>query len=238
MVMNVNYDPRNDASRWLGYFDLLGTSELIRTGKIYAVFHAYQIALDQLSRWKKRHANVSHAWFSDTFIVFADDDSAESFAAIEMVCRWLMFALIQRKIPVRGALACGQFYSDQPNSLFLGSALLEAYEFGENQDWIGFILCPSSSARLTELELPVEERLNYVKYEVPFKIMTDGLPNHLAACILGNWAMLRGEQNVLINKLNEMMNEQHDNRIRKKYERTILFIEKNQRILVDDVDIR
>ncbi len=236
--MDVNYDPKNDALRWLGYFDLLGTSELIRTGKIFELFHAYQVVLEQLNRWEKRHANVSHAWFSDTFLVFADDDSFESFAAIDRVCRWLMFALVQRKIPVRGSLACGQFYSDQPNSLFLGSALLEAYEFGENQDWIGFILCPSSSARLAELELPVEERLNYVNYDVPFKKMTDGLSNYLAACILGNWAMLRGEQNVLIAKLNEMMNEQHDDRIRKKYERTILFIEKNQRILVGDVDKR
>lgn len=149
------YDPDNYRVRWLAYFDLLGTSELIQMGKTTEVFAAFQEALVQLVRWKKRHAQVSHAWFSDTFILFSEDDSVESFTAIDMVCRRFIFALILRDIPVRGALSCDELYADRSNSLYLGLALLEAYEYGENQDWIGFLLCPSSTTKLTELGLPI-----------------------------------------------------------------------------------
>lgn len=225
----VQYDPENYTPRWVGYFDLLGTSLLIRSDRIIDVFSAYRNAMEHLNSWRKRHSNVYHAWFSDTFLVFSDDDTAESFAAIEMVCRWLVFALLRRKIPVRGALSCGQFYADRSNSLYLGHALLEAYEWGENQDWIGLVLCPSSVKRLAKLNLPIEERLNYVKCDIPLKKLPNGKVPDSAACILGNWVKLSGERNALLGKLKEMSAEQQDERIRRKYERTINFIIKHER---------
>ena len=228
----MHYNPENSKSRWLGYFDLLGTSELIRSGKINQVFSAYRVALEHLHGWKKREASIAHAWFSDTFLLYSDDDSGESFASIEMVCRWLMFALLRRSIPVRGSLACGQFYADASNSLYLGESLLEAYEWGENQDWIGYILTPSAVSRLDQLSLHVEERLNYAKYDIPFKKKPGKDAYKFGACILGNWMSLGNGENVLIGKLVEMMNSQDNEKVRKKYERTITFIEKNQRKLI------
>lgn len=112
----ISYKPGNQVPRWLGYFDLLDTSELIRSGKTVEVFLAYQEAISQLSRWQ--HANVlHHAWFSDTFIAFTGDDSVGGFGAIEQVCRWFAFALIIRKIPVRIYKERGQAYTlDTPSS--------------------------------------------------------------------------------------------------------------------------
>jgi hypothetical protein len=225
----VLYASENCVPRWVGYFDLLGTSELIRSGKTKEVFSAYQEALVQLSRWSKRHANVYHAWFSDTFLIYSEDDSGVSFPAIEIVCRWFAFALLRRKIAVRGALSCGAFYADRANSLYLGAAFLEAYEWGENQDWIGFILCPSSVNRLANLNLPVEELPNYVKCAVPFKKPPVQGSASVGACILGNMIRQSDGSNLLLPKLAEMAELQADPLIRQKYERTIEFLANHER---------
>lgn len=227
------YDPDKITTRWIGYFDLLGTSQLILSGKIFEVFNTYQSVLDRLNSWKKRHANVSHAWFSDTFIVYTEDNSGESFAAIEMVCRWLMFSLVRNKIPVRGSLACGQFYADGANSLYFGEALLEAYQLSENQDWIGMLLCRSSVEQLSELGLPVEERLHYVKYAIPFKQAPDIPLSSIAACIFGNCMKLSDGSSALLKPLKEMMVSQSNRNIIAKYERTIAFLEANRRRVLD-----
>ena len=225
---SIEYDSENCASRWLGYFDLMGTSELIKSGRTEEVFDACQEAIDRLKTWKKRHPSVYHDWFSDTFIMFSEDDSALSFTAIEMVCRWFVFSLISRNIPVRGALSCGKFYADRENSLYLGSALVDAHKWGESQDWIGFILCPSSVERLEILNLPVKERLNYVEYDVPFKKPAPRTVR-VGACILGNMILGSDGRNLLLAKLVEMAKPQKDPMIRLKYTRTIEFLTKNER---------
>lgn len=245
----LSYEPNNCKTRWLGYFDLLGTSELIRAGKATTVFLAYQDALKELGEWQGRHAEVNHAWFSDTFILFTEDDSIESFGAIERVCRWFVSSLLLRQIPVRGSMSCGKLYVDHSNSIYLGRALLEAYEWGECQDWIGFLLCPSSITKLTDLKLPVSERLHYVQCEIPLKnkeaspgmracswiwarlhrwIKNKKASPNMRACVLGNW-LPKNRQEVLLANFEQMKAGQSDHRVRKKYDRTIEFILKHKR---------
>jgi len=229
----ISYNPLNISSLWLGYFDLLGTSKLIQSGKILEVFIAYQEALEKLKGWEKRHPNVSSAWFSDTFIIFSEDDSELSFQAVDLISRWLIFSLLRRSIPVRGAIACGPFYADNSNRIYLGQALLEAYEWGENQDWIGMLLCPSSVTRLAELNLPIKERLNYTFCDVPFKKPHQNDSLSFAACILGQWVRSSSDQNVLLEYIRKMSISQKEEQVRLKYERTIQFIEKNDRKLAN-----
>ncbi len=223
----MKFEQRCMNARWLGYFDLLGTSELIRSKKIYEVFDAYQLALERLDSWKKRHNRIRHSWFSDTFILYSEDDSAESFYEIEIVCRWFMFSLILQRIPARGSLSCGEFYADDENHIYIGEALLDAYESGENQDWIGFILTPKSISKLSELDLDIKERLNYALYEVPFKKPVGD--KQYAACILGNWVTLSDGGNPLTSRLEEMESKQVDVQVKSKYQRTLKFIENNKR---------
>lgn len=228
--MEIYYDAENSKNRWLAYFDLLGTKNLVASKDIYSVFAAYQMAFEKLARWKERHSCVSYSWFSDTFIIYTDDESAESFEAIEMVCRWFIFSLITKKIPLRGALSCGELYVDENRKIFLGKALLESYEYGENQDWLGFILSPSSVERLETLSLPIEERLNYCYYEIPFKKSIDPTVK-CAAFMLGNLVVFGGSgKNPLLEKIEEMLKSQREKGIIKKYTNTIEFIHNRSRI--------
>jgi hypothetical protein len=65
-------------------------------------------------------------------------------------------------------MACDEFYADKPNGVFLGKALVDAYEYGEKFNWIGFTLSPSVLSRLEELKIDLSSR-HFRKYEAPVK---------------------------------------------------------------------
>ena len=163
MIKNIDYNQDLKLKRWVGYFDLLGMKDLIKSGAHVSVFVALSSVLEQLMDRVSAWPNVRYAWFSDTFIVYTDDDSGLSFCAIDDISKWFCYFLIWENIPVRGAVSCDLLYADRENNLFFGEALVEAYEYGEAQDWIGLILCPSATERLKHLGLPPEERLYYLK---------------------------------------------------------------------------
>jgi hypothetical protein len=226
MSKELQYNPACSRSRWLGYFDLLGTRQLIRSGDPSRVFWVYERAVREVTDWNSRLPQIQHAWFSDTFLIYSESDAASDFVQMDMISRWFVFFLILAEIPVRGAIACGGFYADTSNQVYLGQALVEAYEFGEAQDWIGFLLCPSAVVRLDEVGLPAGKLLNYAYSEIPSK--KEMSPKRLPACILGSWNTTNGE-NQLVRSLSDMKAKQLESSIARKYENTITFIEQNQR---------
>jgi hypothetical protein len=227
--VSPDFDPHYNAVRWVAYFDLLGTRELIRRGRYQTVFHAYQKAIEQLQRRNAEQPQVQYAWFSDTFILMTRNDSGQALTEIESVARWFAYFLITAQIPLRGAISFGSMYCDFSNRIFIGEALVEAYEYGEGQDWVGFVLSPSAAAEMQRLGVPVDNRLHYALYEPVWKASTgpNGAPDRLGACILGSWLTNNG-QNPCLQKLRLMAQNQKPH-VRVKYERAIQFIEQNPR---------
>ena len=232
----IHFDPSCDRKRWVAYFDLLGTKELIRTNRIFEVFVAYAQAIEHVSRERHQTDTVQHAWFSDTFLMYSDDDSASGFTVMDHVARWFIQHLVTRKIPVRGAISSNDFYADRNLGMFFGKALVEAYEYGEAQDWIGYLLCPSAVNRLDEVGLPAEERLNYAYTTIPVakgprvKKLPPNMVFNLPACILGRWATIN-DANLCLSALREMQSMATVDSIAHKYENTIEFIESNRRVV-------
>jgi hypothetical protein len=151
-------------NRWLAYFDLLGFKNLVRKNYIEDVLSIYEEdALDSLRKSAEPHKinGISFFWFSDTFIIFTKGDSEKEFAYIEQVSRLFFQRLILNHIPVRGALTVGSFYADQDKKVFLGEALIDAYEYGEKQNWLGFLLTPHVYHHLKNSSIPLKRRLCY-----------------------------------------------------------------------------
>lgn len=230
----IHYNPSCDRKRWVAYFDLLGTKEIIRSNRIFEVFVAYAQAVEHVSRELHQTNAVQCAWFSDTFLMYSTDDSASDFTVMDHVARWFIQHLVTHKIPVRGAIACDEFYADNNHGMFFGKALVEAYEYGEAQDWIGYLLCPSSVVRLDEVGLHAVKQLNYAYTNIPVKIDSPAnkLPPHivrnLPACILGRWATVN-DVNICLSALREMKSMSKVDSIAHKYENSIQFIESNRR---------
>ncbi len=224
-IQDIQFRPNLlNVRRWIAYFDLLGIRRLLDEGKEAQVFHAYQEAIE---RCQTGSVELRQAWLSDTFLIVAPDDSAGSFNSIDRACRYFLYFLIQARIPLRGAISCDRLYADFDARVIFGSALIEAYEYGEGQDWLGFLVCPSALRRLDALDHPLNHY--YSNWQIPWKRRPFNAPDTLPACMIGNEVH---PTNTCVPKLREMM-EHKDVRkiedIRKKYERTLAFLEANPR---------
>ena len=155
-------------NRWFAYFDLLGFSNLVRQHRIEDVLPIYEDVLDAIEQKAapKYVQGISYSWFSDTFIIYSSDDTTRDFALIEHVSRLFFQKLILIHIPVRGSLTIGPLYTQKKKNIFLGEALIDAYEYGEEQNWLGFVLTPSVYEHLKD-DLPLEQRLCYRRVEIP-----------------------------------------------------------------------
>lgn len=69
-------------------------------------------------------------------------------------CSRIFHNLLAVRIPIRGAIAFGDFFrSTVAESVFVaGSAVLDAYQFEEQQDWVGVMLTPSARAQVADLQ--------------------------------------------------------------------------------------
>ena len=232
--LTVEFEPKCDGPRWVAYFDLLGMTQELQDKRYLAVFGAYQRAVEQLEHIRGDHTRVHHTWFSDTFVLATIDDSGPSFTEIELVSRWFAYFLIEAQIPLRGAIACGHMYADFANRIFIGEALVEAYLYGEAQDWVGYVLCPSTTRTMECLGIPVDQRLHYALWSPQWsKRAPAGVPDRLSACLLGSWITLSG-QNPIRARLQEMAARHKPGKIRAKYERAVQFLDNNPYRVVHD----
>jgi hypothetical protein len=217
----IKYRPR-----WFCYLDLLGFAKQVESKSINQILPLYEKALDSMdiSRNDKGKYGISFSWFSDTFIVFSQSDTAQEFALVEQAGRLFFQKLIINEIPVRGAISCGDLYTQLERNVFIGPALIEAYRYGEGQDWLGFLLAPSAVETLGRIKLPINERLSYRR--VPdVGIMKPELIGDVYAFALNN-GQING-RNMYIKAL-ETMRSKADARDVVKYDRTLAFLHKNQ----------
>jgi hypothetical protein len=229
MSNTIQYNSSYEKSRWVGFFDLLGIRRIIKNRDSISVFVLLSGAIEEVKRRLGTFEDVGYAWFSDSFLFYTNDESFQSFSTLHHICRWFCFFLITpRQIPVRGSISCSSLYVDRENDLFFGKALVEAYEYEEAQDWIGFILCPSAEMQLKALGHPAHGIVDYVYTSIPFNKRGSKLENNLPACVLGQW---HGPENPCIESLIGMRDRATDSSIIQKYENTIRFIESNERSL-------
>ncbi|MBX9659913.1 MAG: hypothetical protein K2X00_15190 [Nitrospiraceae bacterium] len=229
------FKPTFIIDRWVACFDLLGTKNFLARGEERKVFHAYTSALDKLRRDGQLIDVVKHAWFSDTFLIFAHDDSGKSFTEIDLAARSFAYFLLCQHIPFRGAISCGRTYADFDGGVYFGLGIVEAYEYAEGQDWIGLLLSQSGMSRLETLGAPLNNRLNWQLYSIPWKTRPQTASDQIPACIFGQSFQINGH-NLCHDALTEMASTvARDNpQVLLKYSRAIEFIQKHRRIAASD----
>ncbi|BBO99352.1 hypothetical protein [Sulfuriferula nivalis] len=201
--MKESITPLRYTKRWFAYFDLLGFSNFVRHHEIEHVLPIYEEVLNIISQKAepKRSQGISYSWFSDTFIIFSRGSSESEFALVEQASRLFFQKLIMREIPVRGSLTVGKFYTQQKKNIFLGEALIDAYEYGEKQNWLGFILTPSVYHHLKESTLHLERRAHYRPVTIP-SVISHHNPDNVYAFAFNN-VRLNGE-NLYLNAISAM----------------------------------
>ncbi|MFB0524206.1 MAG: hypothetical protein ACETVZ_01615 [Phycisphaerae bacterium] len=157
----------------MGFENIYGVGKLDRFANVIYKNEILDTLQGVVKDWQGR---VYTCWASDTFVFYTPDDSGQSFkvisaAAIHFSCRMIRHS--PSYMP-RGALGTGQFYADKQNNVFLGSALIDAYEYAEKQNWIGFVVTPNAEKKINDIEsmLNIQSHTllyRYSKYDVPVK---------------------------------------------------------------------
>lgn len=116
---------------------------------------------------------IAHA-FSDSIILVATNDSERGCLALLIYALRATQALIALGLPVRGGVAHGELYINRRKSVFVGKALIHAYDLEQSQNWIGVALDPSVSKAFPSLfaeagPFAQVRRCLFPPYEVPMK---------------------------------------------------------------------
>jgi hypothetical protein len=137
----------------LGYvamLDVLGFSALVTGDPSGQRFNDYLQCVENATK----DTRVKYVVFSDTIVFTTEDSGPDSLLTMAKASSRLFHDLLQVYIPIRGAIAFGNFSrSTVAESVFVaGSAVIEAYHFEQQQDWVGVMLTPSARACVTDLD--------------------------------------------------------------------------------------
>jgi hypothetical protein len=122
---------------------------------------------------------------SDSLVIYSAPTTLPSaegrrqLANLVVFARVLALRLFEKALFARGAIVYGDFHADESESLYLGAALVDAYELSNAQEWIGIVLSDSVSKAMDELvtvagqqtpsERVVRPGWDLCRYEVPLK---------------------------------------------------------------------
>lgn len=157
---------------WLAYFDILGFKKLFKNASnpnaLFVIRIIYEDVLLKLKAGAKQ--DIHTVWFSDTFIIFTPDDSPGSFEDIRLLAEEFFIECIGNEVPLRGAVSFGLFSFESAinEGIYLGNALIDAYTFAEDTDWIGLILTPYALERARCLHF-YPERHSYRNKNIPMR---------------------------------------------------------------------
>jgi len=113
-----------------------------------------------------RHSHVGLGWFSDTVILYGRDDSDRTAKTFIDTVGYLAFlTTIPPDARLRIGIDYGGLYVDEPNRIYVGPALVRAYELQEAQDWSGGALTSEARTRLST----IGDTPYVVDYPVPGK---------------------------------------------------------------------
>lgn len=208
---------------WIAYFDILGFKKLVNSNRRNIDSFAqtiYDEVLEEIINRSDRitealNKKVNYAWFSDTFILFTEDDTYASYSSLDIVLWEVFQKMISKRHPLRGALSVGEFYANKNRSTYIGQALIDAYIYAEKQQWIGLILTPETRKKLSEPGYTLDST-RYSEYPVPIKPEKDEKLFARNICNL--------KKNVVQMQQAAENEKEYEVRLKVKYDNTLKFI--------------
>ncbi len=205
----------NSTNALVAYLDILGYSQLIKSGEYANIVYA---AIDSsIFRWAayadKKKFNIGAIVrkhlelqiISDAFIVTLDfekviSENGEGGSAFKNIVLMIFFDLIsyliqdcmrEIKLPIRGAVACGKYYSQEfrsleKNAFIFSEALVEAYTLAEEMADVPRVLIDKSV-----LNYMLPTRITGIRPDREILYDVDGLPYlNIYASIFTNEALI------------------------------------------------
>jgi len=114
-------------------------------------------------------STLKHGIVSDTIFLYSEDRSNES---LEQICEAVSFLIgfgIHIGVLLRGAITLGEFRAIENRNIYIGKALVTAYELEHGQEWVGCVLDNCVRQRMEKQVLQMTKKGLLVEYPVPKK---------------------------------------------------------------------
>ena len=231
-------------NRFVAHFDILGMSALIRHDpelaweKLSALSTAREerltLDIERLDTGEVIQDQVRAVVFSDTIVIFSKSDTDDDILAMITLTTELFAGCMYHRVPLRGAIAHGPFNFNFQHSLYLGPALLDAYELGESSQWLGISVDEAVAEAAARLPTAVSPRGKPMIVPWPVPCKNGAVEQRLVV----NWpeshrksyqrAIPLTAKELYENFFSEAFGsfEQLDTAVRMKYENTVDFFNK------------
>lgn len=136
--------------RYLLLLDILGFRKMIETLPAQEIYAKINSMLDSARANQFLFGSLRFIYYSDTLLMYSDPPGYEriDFTHLLIAAGAATTGLLAKHIPVRGALAFGDFVvaADWGGShqIFFGKAHIEAYDAEKEEKWIGVKICRSA----------------------------------------------------------------------------------------------
>jgi hypothetical protein len=176
------------SNRAVAIFDILGFRELVENTPLETLALTIQRMLTEglpkVTKYMMQplpgprlipDGETASSWclqysFSDTIILISHDDTEKACLKLLLQAFRTLQYLTVMKLYARGGVSFGEMFVDLDRQLFLGKALIEAFELETSQDWIGCSILESVERTFPNIfKTPAIIENVFPFYEVPMK---------------------------------------------------------------------
>jgi len=211
---------------WVAYFDILGFKKLlediIRNSSLEAFVQTHYLSLlDKLKRDVYWPDHIVYTWASDSFVLFTfTKENSVRFNCLLQSAGHFFADLIQDRWSLRGAISYGEFYADTEKFIFVGPALIDAYEYAEKLEMLGLVVTPIARDRLQKVQSGYVGSAGDIR-EFPVPVKPIGTTERL-------WAYTFGRHRLTLEGIQQMKKEAEnrgcDESVIQKYDNTLAFL--------------
>jgi hypothetical protein len=153
-VINANLSAEwQQSEAWVACFDIMGFKNISQREDLFTSL--LQDGIGELIQYIQREAenSLKCILLSDTFIFYTPDGESNNYTQIINISKGFIKKCVTLRIPVRGAISFGKIVRGHQDRCLMGDAFLDAFQYCEDQDWIGLILTPKAIYRTRKLAL-------------------------------------------------------------------------------------
>ncbi|MBR4107066.1 MAG: hypothetical protein IKK45_00035 [Akkermansia sp.] len=164
------------------YADIMGFRARVKSKSHANLVREMGEFIDQLRHQSKQFFSNNHlnyTIFSDSIIISTDDATVEGFNLITKAGARMMHIALRLGIPLKGAISKGEYTCWKEKGLYLGEALVDAYELHEEIKYYGIVVHHSAEENTKRYINDEKNRHLYMNTPVSLK---SGKISHYHLC--------------------------------------------------------
>ena len=151
-------DYKETAKRFVAFLDIMGFKDRVARTPHKELLDQLSDFITKVSRYIGQYDKneIKLAQFSDSIVLFSNDDSRESLRIIANATREIMRTALSQDVPIplKGAIALGEITCDFSKQLFFGQALIDAFLLEENTNYYGVLVHNSAEQAVIDFADP------------------------------------------------------------------------------------